>query len=127
MFKKLKLTLGALTLSLGLAFATTPVQALDCLEAPCPCMPDEEETNPDCIPVSRNSTTGAIEEPTDPSTAGGEVVDPTENDPEADAEVEAEEEEAGEPAMWPTYLSLGALGATFILIIIINLASRRKK
>lgn len=35
----------------------------------------------------------------------------------------AESEEA--PEMWPVYLSLGAIGVTFLLIVIINLTSRR--
>lgn len=37
------------------------------------------------------------------------------------------EDEAVEPEMWTLYLSLGALGATVILIIIINLIGRHKK
>jgi len=36
-------------------------------------------------------------------------------------------EEEADPEMWPLYLSLGALGATIILVIIINLVGRRKK
>lgn len=37
------------------------------------------------------------------------------------------EDEAIDPEMWTLYLSLGALGATVILIIIINLIGRHKK
>lgn len=35
----------------------------------------------------------------------------------------AEPEE--DPEMWPVYLSLGAIGVTFLLIVIINLTSRK--
>lgn len=42
----------------------------------------------------------------------------------------ADEEGCGEetdPEMWPLYVSLGALGATILLVIIINLIGRKKK
>lgn len=45
----------------------------------------------------------------------------------ADASEPGCEDEAVEPETWTLYLSLGALGATVILIIIINLFGRRKK
>lgn len=32
---------------------------------------------------------------------------------------------AEDPEMWPVYLSLGAIGVTFLLIVIINLTSRK--
>lgn len=37
------------------------------------------------------------------------------------------EDEAIDPEMWPLYLSLGALGVTILLVIIINLIGRHKK
>lgn len=37
------------------------------------------------------------------------------------------EDEAIDPEMWPLYISLGALGATILLVIIINLIGHRKK
>lgn len=37
------------------------------------------------------------------------------------------EDEATDPEMWPLYLSLGALGATILLVLIINLIGHRKK
>lgn len=37
------------------------------------------------------------------------------------------ENEATDPEMWPLYLSLGALGATVLLVLIINLIGHRKK
>lgn len=36
-------------------------------------------------------------------------------------------EDSTEPAMWPFYLSLGALGATIVIVIIINLVGRKKQ
>lgn len=33
----------------------------------------------------------------------------------------------GDPAVWPLYVSLGALGATIILVLIINLLGRKQK
>jgi len=40
-------------------------------------------------------------------------------------EIDVEEEIEEEPDMWPVYLSFGAIGVTFLLIIIINLSGRR--
>lgn len=41
-------------------------------------------------------------------------------------EIDVEEEETEEePPMWPVYLSFGAIGVTFLLIIIINLSGRK--
>lgn len=41
-------------------------------------------------------------------------------------EVDIEEEEIEEePAMWPVYLSFGAIGTTFLLVLIINLSARK--
>lgn len=36
-------------------------------------------------------------------------------------------DEAVDPEMWPLYISLGALGATILLVIIINLIGHQKK
>ncbi len=41
---------------------------------------------------------------------------------EVDLETEEVEEE---PPMWPVYLSLGAIGVTFLLVIIISLTGRK--
>lgn len=41
------------------------------------------------------------------------------------AEEVSPEPTAEDPEMWPVYLSLGAIGVTFLLIVIINLTSRR--
>lgn len=41
-------------------------------------------------------------------------------------EIDVEEEETEEePPMWPVYLSFGAIGVTFLLVIIINLSGRK--
>lgn len=37
------------------------------------------------------------------------------------------EDETVDPEMWPLYISLGALGATVLLVLIINLIGHRKK
>lgn len=49
------------------------------------------------------------------------------DEPEVICATEDEEdcEEEGDPEIWPLYVSLGALGATIVLVIIINLMGRK--
>lgn len=100
MYKKVVLSIVAGVLVLGLASFDTPARALD------------------------SDVDGYVwaGEPTDGSSDDG--VTATSDDVVEEIDIEEEETEE-EPPMWPVYLSFGAIGVTFLLIIIINLSGRK--
>lgn len=149
MFRKVLLPVGIGTLVLGVW--TAPAHAV----VECP-TGEIAETIEECPAESNTNSTDAdagimpinleCDEATDPNcqTSSGSVAQPEKPTgtpilPDATGEEAADEEmteedveentdeEVGEPEMWPVYASLGALGATLILIIIINLTGRKSK
>lgn len=127
MFKKILLATSAIIAALGSTIISTPaVFACDylCSEGQIDC----ENPCPDGVMPINDTDDGTIDEPTAPSTDGGETVHPEAEQPETDGSTETtDEEESDEPEAWPMYLSLGALAGTLILIIIINLTLGRRK
>lgn len=115
-----KLILGALAgiFSLGLANLNMNAQALDCAEAEnCPSYygdPDGYYGNAEGSVWAGSPEYGDAED--------GIV---TTSDNIAVEEVDIEEEIEEEPAMWPVYLSFGAIGVTFLLVLTINLSARK--
>lgn len=97
MYKKLIFGLTAIFFAglVGLANFDQSARALDCIDAE-QCPSDSEW----------------LGEP------GTEVV---EDESEDDSELEADQD----PEMWPVYLCFGAIGATFLLVVIINLSARK--
>lgn len=137
MFKKIIYSLGALTLMLG--FSVTPAHAIvecangevaESVEA-CPeaqSMTDDEATGN--VSIDAESEEGimpisdcANEDAPGCEPADGSIAQPDKPTGEAEPNTDDKEsaEETTEPEMWPVYVSLGALGATLLLIIIINL------
>lgn len=110
MKKLLLASLAAIALALGVV--ALPVAAVE-----------GEATD---APVATSLDDAAL---TDGGTGDEQSTDPS--DPDATTKCDTEEEkcqdeEEGEPEMWPAYIALGALGVTIILIIVINLASKKK-
>lgn len=107
MYKKVILGVVASVLALSLANFGTSARALDCVG-------DCEEVTDGYVwagePTGNSSDNGVT------ATSDDVVVE------ETDVEEEETEEE---PPMWPVYLSLGAIGVTFLLVIIINLSGRK--
>lgn len=115
---KQNLVLAALTIILGSGvLLVAPATAVDC------------ENNPDetCVmPISYNpeEENGELTEPTDYPEESEDI-----DQPESPAEVEEGEDDAEEdeePALWPMYVSFGALGAAVLVFIILNLFGKKK-
>lgn len=107
----IKTTLTAFVIALGLSLGTAPVWAeeVDCVIDP---------TNEACL------VTTSDELPFIPS----DYPEQNANDADDDSEVIIDEEvEETEPAMWPAYLSLGALGLAILVFIVLNLFGGRKR
>lgn len=81
------------------------------------------------MPLSdEQDTNGELAEPSDyPEEFNGGNQTQPETQPTEDNSEDDTEEEAGEPAVWPMYLSLGALGLMVVVFIILNLFGGRKK
>lgn len=80
-------------------------------------------------PVVTNDEPTAINDDTDTSSNDHSQGELQPNDPE-DADTSDQEDcndEACTDTNWPIYLSFGALGLTLLLIIIINLTSRKRR
>jgi len=115
----IKKTFIASAAILGLALTGVPAWAeeVDCTVDPLNelCF---EAYNTEAMPISEiNETT--VDDPADY---------PENNKVEITEIEEAEEiEEETEPALWPMYLSLGALGLAILVFIILNLFGRKQK
>lgn len=143
MFKKFIYSFGALTLMLG--FSVTPAHAIvECANGEvaesaeaCPeaqSMIDDEATGNVSIDTEPEEGIMPIGDCTNEDTPGcepadGSIAQPDKPTGEVETNIGDEEsaEEATEPEMWPVYISLGALGATLLLIIIINLVGRKSR
>lgn len=151
MIKKV-ISMGSALLALGIIFGGTPAFAVDDSM-----LPGNNARTPqtNCIGSSDMNcsepvvTSEEIPEPGDepvvdcigsegdiPTDCGeGIVVAPTEEEIEIqepacateDGEGCEEAEEANEPATWPMYVSLGALGLAVVVFIILNLFGGKKK
>lgn len=84
----------------------------------------EEDEDFEVAPISETAETAPIADNKAP-----EVVDYPEEVITPSDEASDDTESAGETfwEQWPVYLSLGAIVITFLLIIIINLAGRKKR
>lgn len=102
MYKKVILGIVASVLSFSLIGSGTPAQALD--------------SGVDGYVWAGEPTSDSNDDDGVTATSDDVVVE----------EIDVEEEETEEePPMWPVYLSFGAIGVTFLLIIIINLSGRK--
>lgn len=134
MKKKLLIAIIATLCLLGPSKAWADEIDVDCVADP---------TNAACIvTTSDDSAVDAIAEPTDCIEDDATDCAPVEESPleeemncigspdmNCEPEIIAEEEEAedSEPALWPMYVSLGALGAAILVFIILNLFGGKKK
>lgn len=94
-----------------------PVSATDCANN----VDGETDATTDCPDKTTDSTT-SVTEPTDQ--------DQTSTPDNAPEEIIVEEDEElieEEPAMWPVYISLGALGLAILVFIILNLFGGKRK
>ncbi len=143
MLKKVVYSVGALIFAFG--FSATPAHAIVecpngeiaesaelCSEAQATA--DDEVTGN--VSIDTNSEEGIMPldncegtDSTNCESADGSIAQPDKptGEIEADADDEESTEEATEPEMWPVYVSLGSLGAAFLLIIIINLVGRKSR
>lgn len=121
------LILSAIIFTGGLAFSgNVHAEEVDCVADP---------ANAACVVTTSDEyNTMPIAEPVDdyPVFDDDEVVDNSVlfvgEDSDGDEEVIAEDEEVEEePAVWPMYVSLGALGLAVLTFIILNLFSPRLK
>ncbi len=126
--KNLTLLIAALLTTFGLSLGGASVFAdeVDCIATPdadacITTTSDEDNIMPISEPITEDPVEGTetpindVETPSDGST--DIVVDETE---------EIIEEET-EPALWPMYVSLGALGAAILVFIVLNLFGGKKK
>lgn len=83
------------------------------------------------VPLEATLEEGLSGEPevvcADPTEPGCEESPSKEVTPDTEDEAELEAETEEEPAAWPMILSFSALGATVVLVIIINLIGRKHK
>lgn len=143
MLKKVVYSVGALFFVFG--FSATPAHAIvectngevaESVEA-CPeaqSMTDDEATGNVSIDAEPEEGIMSLDDcegtdSTNCESADGSIAQPDKptGEIEADADDEESTEEATEPEMWPIYVSLGSLGAAFLLIIIINLVGRKSR
>lgn len=141
MLKKILYPVSALILAIG--FGVLPAHAVyycpdgetvETLDA-CP-TPQNETPAADGVVTMPDSDNGVMpisecdsESGANCDEADGSIAQPDKpiSDDETDDDEAELEEEATEPEMWPVYVSLGTLGASFLLIIIINLIGRKSK
>lgn len=124
-----KTTISAAVLALGLIMGATPAYAI---EETVDCVADP--TNADCIvTTSDNDESIDLDTIVDPDEATGqpvpisnEEVTPINDEPDVIIEEEEIEEET-EPALWPMYVSLGALGLAVLVFVVLNLCGPKRK
>lgn len=116
---KQNLIIAALVAALGIStFVSGAVFAVEGQELP----PQSDGV----MPLADDpDVSGELSEPTDyPEESDGDIQDEPINE---DGDNEGENDEIEEPATWPMYVSLGALGFMVVVFIILNLFGGRKK
>ncbi len=121
MSKSIKLTITTLAVGAFLCCgATLPTYA-----APSEEVVDGEFEEPEIEPPVTTPETTETTETIDTTSI---EIDNTENGEAISTGTEVvESEEIEEPVLWPMYLSFGAIAATLLLVVIINIASRARK
>lgn len=118
--------MGEKTLFVGVAIALGSLlfganvfaEEVDCMIDP---------ANEACVvTTSEEPVTGVDDLPVITSGGDGIIFAGEESDEAGDVEIE-EEEIVEEPALWPMYLSLGALGAAILTFIILSICSPKLK
>lgn len=133
---KQNIGLATIALALAITLGAAPVSAVEVEEIDCVSDP----TNAACavttndeyatMPISETGETMPInDKPTQESNSDKPAGPISDHDyPEEEIEItDTEEEEESESALWPMYLSLGALGLAFLVFIILNLFGAKKK
>lgn len=120
-----KQTIGLATIALALAITlgATPVSAVEVDEIDCVANPTAEAC---LVTTSDEGAADAISEPVD-CVEGAVTEDCVTVNPITTEGENTEEEGEEEPALWPMYLSLGALGLAVLVFIILNLFGGKKK